>query len=93
MGDASPPPVVELAAFFQKARAALPTTPVLLGCARPLGAVKATIDRAAVDAGLDGIAYPAEGIVRYARRHGRQPVFSETCCALLPLDHAGEEQE
>lgn len=92
MEGVAPPPVAELAAFFHRARAALPTTPILLGCARPLGEVKVAIDRAAVDAGLDGIAYPAEGIVRYARRRGRQPVFSEMCCALLPLEHGGGEQ-
>jgi uncharacterized radical SAM superfamily protein len=51
-----------------------------------MGEVKVAIDRAAVNARLDGIAYPAQGTVRYARRKGLQPVFSETCCAMLPLE-------
>jgi hypothetical protein len=90
MDEVAPPSVAEIGAFFRRARAALPTTPVLLGCTRPMGEVKVAIDRAAVDAGLDGIAYPARGIVRYARRRGRQPVFSEACCALLPVELEGK---
>ncbi|MEE9201801.1 MAG: radical SAM protein [Dehalococcoidia bacterium] len=89
MDEVAPPSVAEIGAFFRRARAALPTTPVLLGCTRPMGEVKVAIDRAAVDAGLDGIAYPARGIVRYARRRGLQPVFSEACCAMLPVDGQG----
>jgi uncharacterized radical SAM superfamily protein len=38
----------------------------MLGCARPLGLMKREIDRLAIDAGLNGIAYPADGIVDYA---------------------------
>ncbi|MDP6346978.1 MAG: radical SAM protein [Dehalococcoidia bacterium] len=89
MEEVEPPETGELEAFFHRARAALPTTPVLLGCTRPMGEVKVAIDRAAVNAGLDGIAYPAQGTVRYARRKGLQPVFSETCCAMLPLEIQG----
>ena len=60
----------------------MPTTPVMLGCARPLGALKVEIDRLAVDAGLNGIAYPAEGIVAYARDRGLEPTFVNACCGV-----------
>jgi hypothetical protein len=82
MQGVAPPPVEEIAAFFRAARAALPDTPVTLGCARPLGPVKARIDREAVDAGLDGIAFPAEGTVAYARDRGRLPRFHDACCGV-----------
>ena len=78
----APPPVSEIADFFAGARRALPDTPVMLGCARPLGKVKIEIDRAAVDAGLNGIAYPAEGIIAYARERGLQPKFVDACCGV-----------
>ncbi|MBI1959177.1 MAG: radical SAM protein [Candidatus Rokubacteria bacterium] len=82
MRDVTPPSVAEVGAFFQTARAAMRETPIALGCARPLGPVKAEIDRCAVEAGLDGIAYPAEGIVAYARSRGLTPRFHDACCGI-----------
>lgn len=83
------PPLPVICRFFRAARKALPRTPILLGCARPPGPGKAALDRLAVAAGLDGIAYPAAGIAAYARHQGRTPRFRETCCALLPFDDGG----
>lgn len=83
MAGVTPPTPEEIGAFFRHARARLPDTPIMLGCARPMGAVKATIDRLAVDAGLDGIAYPAEGIVAYAQAQGRVARFHDTCCGVM----------
>jgi uncharacterized radical SAM superfamily protein len=77
-----PPPLDEVVAFMAEARAALPGTPVNLGCARPLGGMKLALDKAAIDAGLNGIAYPAEGIIAYARECGLMPSLHETCCSL-----------
>jgi hypothetical protein len=77
----TPPPDV-VADFFQLARRTLPDRPIVLGCARPLGPVKRELDRAAVDAGLDGIAYPAEGTVAYAVEQGRAPAFINACCGV-----------
>jgi len=82
MVGVTPPPVAELADFFALARRTLPETPVMLGCARPLGAIKIAIDRAAVDAGLNGLAYPAEGIVAYAQSRGLTPRFVDACCGV-----------
>jgi uncharacterized radical SAM superfamily protein len=82
MAAVTPPPVSQIADFFALARRTLPATPVMLGCARPLGRVKAEIDRAAVDAGLNGIAYPAEGLVAYARERGLTPKFVDACCGV-----------
>lgn len=82
MAGVTPPPLEEIGAFFNAARAALPNTPVMLGCARPLGEMKLEIDRLAVDAGLNGIAYPADGIVAYAEDRGLEPTFVNACCGV-----------
>ena len=82
MSGVVPPPLSEIGAFFEASRKALPTTDVMLGCARPLGAVKVKIDRLAVDAGLNGIAYPADGIVAYAQAQGLEPEFINACCGV-----------
>ncbi len=82
MAGVTPPSLAEIGAFFEAARTALPTTPVMLGCARPLGDMKEQIDRLAVDAGLNGIAYPADGIVAYARTRGLEPTFINACCGV-----------
>jgi uncharacterized radical SAM superfamily protein len=73
--------------FFLKARARLPDIPLLLGCARPPGPVKALIDAYAVMAGLDGIAHPADGIVELAVRLGRRVRVTAACCSIA----VGEE--
>lgn len=82
MAHVTPPPLAEIGAFFLRARRTLPHTPIMLGCARPLGPLKVAIDRLAVDAGLNGIAYPANGIVEYARQNGLQPQFISACCGV-----------
>jgi hypothetical protein len=82
MMGVTPPPLAEIGAFFVRARKALPSTPVMLGCARPLGDLKVAIDRLAVEAGLNGIAYPANGIVEYAKQQGLQPRFISACCGV-----------
>lgn len=81
MEDTPPPPIDEIEHFFFESRLRMPDTPVLLGCARPLGEHKLAVDKAAVDFGLNGIAYPAEGIVAYSRGKGLTPRFVETSCS------------
>jgi len=82
MFGVTPPSLEEIGSFFEKARKALPSTPVMLGCARPMGDLKVEIDRLAVSAGLNGIAYPANGIVEYARQAGLRPRFINACCGV-----------
>ena len=77
-----PPSVDEISDFFEKARLTLPTIPILLGCARPLGPIKIKIDQKAINAGLNGIAFPSEGIVAYARGKGLNPSFVNACCGV-----------
>ncbi|MDZ7267483.1 MAG: radical SAM protein [candidate division KSB1 bacterium] len=82
MAVTRPPSLDEIGNFFATARKTLPATPVMLGCARPLGQIKFDIDRLAIDAGLNGIAYPAEGIVDYARQKRLTPNFINACCGV-----------
>lgn len=82
MASVAPPSLAEIGNFFETTRKAVPRTPVMLGCARPLGAMKFDIDRLAIEAGLNGIAYPAEGIVEFAREHSLEPTFVNACCGV-----------
>ncbi len=84
MERVSPPAIEDVIAFMEAARLTLPRIKINLGCARPLGEYKERLDRAAIDHGLNGIAYPAEGVIEYALQRGLRPKFYESCCA-LPL--------
>lgn len=76
------PDPVEAGRFFLDAREALPTIPLLLGCARPSGMVKMQLDTYAVMAGVSGIAHPSEGMVELAARLGRRVAVTPSCCSI-----------
>jgi len=82
MADVRPPALAAVGRFFETARLALPITPIVLGCERPLGDYKRAVDRLAIDAGFNGIAYPADGTVAYASSSGLQPDFINACCGV-----------
>ncbi|WP_249012105.1 radical SAM protein [Conexibacter sp. DBS9H8] len=86
MGHLPPPPVGDVTDFFALARTRMPDTRINLGCGRPMGATKVALDRAAIDHGLNGIAYPADGMIAYARERGLEPAFHEYCCSLTWAD-------
>ena len=83
MVEVIPPSIEEMERIFITAREMFPSTPILLGCARPGGKYRFQLDKAALDIGVNGIAYPAEGVVRYAEEKGLTPVFSEYCCSFI----------
>ncbi|HHT9119882.1 MAG TPA: radical SAM protein [Candidatus Hypogeohydataceae bacterium YC41] len=80
MEGVEPPNLKDVRSFFAKAKEKLPQTPIILGCARPMGQYKQEVDRLAVEAGLDGIAFPAEGIISFAVDKGKEVSFTESCC-------------
>ncbi|MDP6180493.1 MAG: hypothetical protein QGG48_11425 [Desulfatiglandales bacterium] len=86
MADKTPPSPDEMGEVFKQARHLFPATPLLLGCERPMGDHKHRTDILALKAGLNGIAYPSEGIVSIASKMGLEPHFSELCCSLLYQD-------
>jgi hypothetical protein len=81
MQDVTPPPTNEVEEFLIRSRIKMPDTQILLGCARPGGEYKKIVDRAAIEAGINGIAYPAEGIIEYSRELGLSPSFYENSCS------------
>jgi uncharacterized radical SAM superfamily protein len=80
-GTFATPDAAAVGRFFLAARQRL-ACPVLLGCARPPGLHKRAVDAYAVMAGLDGIAFPADGAVALARALGRPVEQSHACCAV-----------
>jgi len=68
--------------LFAEARRRLPEQQVLLGCARPPGMHKRVTDTYAIMAGLDGIAFPADGAVAVAQAIGRPFHQEHACCAI-----------
>ncbi len=82
MAHLPPPSADEVIEFFATARLAAPSTTINLGCARPFGTYKSDLDKAAIDFGLNGIAYPTDGAIEYAKSCGLRPRFFESCCSL-----------
>jgi lipoyl synthase len=81
-------PVEDVARILVAARERIADVPVQLGCVRPAGEHKLVTDAYAVMAGLDGIAYPAAGIVALARAIGR-PIEQEHACCGVALQGLG----
>jgi uncharacterized radical SAM superfamily protein len=81
------PDAHEVGRVFGEARRRLADRQVLLGCARPPGLHKRLVDAYAVMAGLDGIAFPADGVVAVARVTGR-PFHQEHACCSIKLGAA-----
>jgi uncharacterized radical SAM superfamily protein len=76
------PDAHEVGRVFLEARRQLGSKPVLLGCARPAGLHKRLVDAYAIMAGLDGIAFPAEGAVEVCRAIGRPFEQQHACCSI-----------
>ena len=76
------PETTEVGKIFGEARERLPDKQVLLGCARPPGMHKRVTDAYAIMAGLDGIAFPADGAVSVAHTIGRPFEQAHSCCSI-----------
>lgn len=82
LAGASPPDVAEVAGLMADARLLLPDTPIGLGCMRPGGAYRSSLDRLAVRAGVQWIVQPAPAALSEARSRGLELVRREECCVL-----------
>jgi uncharacterized radical SAM superfamily protein len=76
------PETADVGRIFLEARERLPDRQVLLGCARPPGMHKRVTDAYAIMAGLDGIAFPADGAVSVAHTIGRPFEQAHSCCSI-----------
>jgi uncharacterized radical SAM superfamily protein len=81
-GTFETPATSDVGDIFYAARERLPEQQVLLGCARPPGMHKRVTDAYAIMAGLDGIAFPAEGAVSVAHSIGRPFEQAHSCCSI-----------
>jgi uncharacterized radical SAM superfamily protein len=76
------PDTADVGRIFMAARERLEDRQVLLGCARPPGMHKRVTDAYAIMAGLDGIAFPADGAVSVAHTIGRPFEQAHSCCSI-----------
>ena len=76
------PSTTDVGHIFAEARERLADQQVLLGCARPPGMHKRVTDAYAIMAGLDGIAFPADGAVSVAHTIGRPFEQAHSCCSI-----------
>jgi len=81
-GTFATPATSDVGRVFLEARRRIPDRQVLLGCARPPGMHRRVTDAYAVIAGLDGIAFPAEGTLAVAGAIGRPAVQEHACCSI-----------
>ncbi len=78
-----PPKPEESAHVFLYARRKLPNRPIVLGCARPAGEDRIKTDLYALYAGMNGITFPAEGVLTHAKEMGFEPIVSQNCCSTI----------
>ncbi|MBT3659379.1 MAG: radical SAM protein [Rhodospirillaceae bacterium] len=88
-GTFETPKSADVGRIFMEARTRLADRQVLLGCARPPGMARREIDAYAVMAGLDGIAFPADGMAAVAETIGR-PFHQEHACCSIKIGSAAE---
>jgi uncharacterized radical SAM superfamily protein len=81
-GTFATPDPSQVGRIFLEARSRIAERPVLLGCARPPGMHRRVTDAYAVMAGLDGIAFPADGALGVARAIGRPAAQQHACCSV-----------
>ena len=81
-GTFTTPATSDVGRIFLEARRRIADRQVLLGCARPPGMHRRVTDAYAVMAGLDGIAFPADGTLAVAHAIGRPAEQAHACCSI-----------
>jgi len=81
-GTFATPDSADIGRIFLQARERIADRQVLLGCARPPGMHRRVTDAYAVMAGLDGIAFPADGALGVAQAIGRPVAQEHACCSI-----------
>ena len=76
------PSAKEVGRLAALARITNPGRPISLGCARPPGPAKARMERLAITAGINALAYPSEASIAYARSLALAVEWVEECCSL-----------
>lgn len=86
MESVKPPTPEDIAKVLVITRLLLPKTPIALGCMRPKGKHRVRTDSLAVQAGVNGIAFPADEAVQLAKSMGYKIMFSPLCCSQIYRD-------
>ena len=77
------PSAQEIARLIAIARILNPQAKITLGCARPPGEKKQATEKYAIEAGVNGIAYPTDQTMEMAAEKNLKLIFRDTCCSLL----------
>jgi uncharacterized radical SAM superfamily protein len=86
MENILPPEPEEISKIIAAARLQMPSTPLALGCMRPLGAHRVRTDTLALKAGVNAIAFPSEDVFKLAKKMGIAPIFHSVCCSQIYED-------
>lgn len=78
--DRPPPPIEAVVNILAEARLRFPDKPIHLGCMRPHGKYRASLDPLAVRAGVNKIVSPARQAVQLATELGLSIVQGRECC-------------
>ncbi len=76
-----PPEIFNVIKVLASARLRLPHTNIVLGCMRPGGIYRRTLDNLAIVSGINGLVMPAQSAVTQAELMGIEAVWKEECCA------------
>ncbi len=78
----SPPSLEEIGCFLAKARIMFPQVPLYLGCMRPGGRYRESLDQLALQAGINKIVQPVPALRQLASDLGLTVIRGEECCSL-----------
>ncbi|MFQ5981595.1 MAG: radical SAM protein [Candidatus Heimdallarchaeota archaeon] len=86
MAQVTPVSPEEARGVIRYARQKMAGTPMILGCARPRGPYSWALEKACIEAGIRGIAFPSEQCVQFAKNRRYKIIWRDMCCSLLFQD-------
>jgi len=83
MENVNPPSPEAIVRVITAARFMFPTTPLVLGCARPLGEHRIKTDILSLKAGINAIVFPTEEAIQLAKSIGLKATYLPICCSQI----------
>jgi uncharacterized radical SAM superfamily protein len=90
MEGMNPPPPEQVAELIAYGKSKMGGKAVTLGCMRPLGPYRERLDNLAVQAGVNGIAFPSKATLNFMKNLGVRVTYKPHCCSLIAYDFDGE---
>jgi uncharacterized radical SAM superfamily protein len=81
MEQVQPVSVFDFEDILRKAQRMLPDADISLGCARPRDATCFSYEKAAIDNGVNKIAFPSERAIEYVKKQNLEVIHEQTCCS------------